>query len=231
MAGGETLLLFDIDGTLVWRASHEHASALREALHEVHGLDPEFPLQYSAAGRTDGEIARLLLLAAGHSAREIDSRAADVREATCAAYARRCPPDLSDKVLPGIPPLLESLAGRDDVRLALVTGNFETVARLKLLRAGIGAFFGRGQGGFGSDSEDRTRLPAIARRRAGVSGVSHPREQTIVIGDTPRDIACARADGVLCVAVATGPIPASELTDADAVAGPGELAAVLDGLL
>jgi phosphoglycolate phosphatase-like HAD superfamily hydrolase len=227
----DTLLLFDIDGTLVFRASVEHAAALREALHEVHGLDPEFRTQYSAAGRTDGEIARLLLIAAGHAADVIDERAADVRAATWAAYARRCPPDLSDKVLPGIAALLATLAARDDVRLSLVTGNFEPVARLKLKRAGLGAHFAAGQGGFGSDSEDRTGLPAIARRRAGADGVSFPRERTIVIGDTPRDIACARADGVRCVAVATGPHPAADLGEADAVAGPGELAAVLGALL
>jgi phosphoglycolate phosphatase len=234
VSGAPTLLLFDIDGTLVWRASREHALALREALHEIYGLDPEFRPPGppgSAAGRTDGEIARTLLLAAGHSARLIDERATEVREATCAAYARLCPPDLSDKLLPGIPELLAQLDGRDDVRLSLVTGNFEPVARLKLLRAGIGRRFEAGQGGFGSDAEDRPALPGIARRRAGHDGISFPRERTIVIGDTPRDIACARADGLRCVAVATGPHGAEDLQEADAVAGPGELADVLAPLL
>lgn len=226
-----TLLLFDIDGTLVWRASLEHAAALREALHTVHGLDPAFEHTLSAAGRTDGEIARVLLLAAGVSAEAIDDGAAAVREASVEAYARLCPLDLSDRVLPGIPELLESLSTRDDVRLSLVTGNFEPIARLKLRRAGVGRFFESGQGGFGSDSEDRSMLPELARRRAGSGGVPWPREQTIVIGDTPRDIACARADGVRCIGVATGPHPASDLREADAVAGPGELAAVLGGFL
>jgi phosphoglycolate phosphatase-like HAD superfamily hydrolase len=226
-----TLLLFDIDGTLVWRASSEHAVALREALHTVHGLNPAFDRAISAAGRTDGEIARLLLLAAGVSAEAIDSSATAVREASVEAYARLCPADLSDRVLPGIPELLGSLSARDDVRLSLVTGNFEPIARLKLRRAGIGRFFEPGQGGFGSDSEDRTVLPEIARRRAGSPAAPWPRERTIVIGDTPRDIACARADGVRCIAVATGPHPAEDLGAADAVAGRGELAGVLDGLL
>jgi phosphoglycolate phosphatase len=227
----ETLLLFDIDGTLLGRASAEHAAALRQALHDVHGLDPAFDHRVSAAGRTDGEIARLLLLAAGVSARAIDEGVDQVREAAIAAYAHLCPADLSGKVLPGIGALLDALSARDDVRLSLVTGNFEPIARLKLKRAGLGHRFDHGQGGFGSDSEDRTFLPSIARRRAGAQGVAWPRERTIVIGDTPRDIACARADGVRCVAVATGPHPAADLGDADAVAGPGELGAVLEGLL
>ena len=186
----------------------------------------------SPAGRTDGEIARLLLLAAGIDARTIDDGAGAVREVCVREYARRCPESLSDKLAPGIPVLLDWLSARDDVRLSLVTGNFEPVARLKLARAGVGHHFPSGQGGFGSDSEDRADLPGIARRRAGRDGMAHPREETVVIGDTPRDIACARADGVRCVAVTTGPFPAIELQDADHVAdGPDALRAALAELL
>ena len=171
----------------------------------------------SPAGRTDGEIARAILLGAGISAERIDDRYDDVREACCRHYAELCPPDLSQFVLPGVPELLRSLS-EADVRLALVTGNYEPVARLKLARAGIGRWFASGQGAFGSDAEDRAALPPIARRRAGSVGHPHPRERTIVIGDTPRDIACAHADELRCIAVATGPFKPEELTDADVVA-------------
>jgi phosphoglycolate phosphatase-like HAD superfamily hydrolase len=95
-----------------------------------------------------------------------------------------------------------------------VTGNLEPIARLKLGRAGIGHYFEPGQGGFGSDHHNRAKLPAIARERAG----DWPRERTVVIGDTPRDIACARADGVRVAAVATGLFGIEALADADAVA-------------
>ncbi len=88
-----------------------------------------------------------------------------------------------------------------------------------MARAGIGRYFPAGQGGFGSDDEDRAALPAIARRRAGKNGTPYPRDRTLVIGDTPRDIACAHADDVRCIAVATGPFSVEELTDADSVAG------------
>ncbi len=234
MSDRALLLLFDIDGTLLGRAAGEHAAALHEALREVHGVDTrQVRSLIEPAGRTDGEIARLLLLQSGVSAQRIDERADDVRAACCAAYARRCPADLSDTVLPGIAALLEWLAPRPDVRLSLVTGNYEPVARLKLGRAGIGIHFAPGQGGFGSDCEDRAALPGIARRRAGEAGVAHPRQATVVIGDTPRDIACARADGVRCLAVATGPHPVDELTGADGVAAGADdlrplLAAYLD---
>ena len=68
---------------------------------------------------------------------------------------------------------------------------------------------------FGSDAEDRDELPGIARSRAALP--AWPRERTVVIGDTPRDIACARADGVRVVAVGTGPFGIEALADADAV--------------
>ncbi|HEV3230489.1 MAG TPA: HAD hydrolase-like protein, partial [Solirubrobacteraceae bacterium] len=142
-----------------------------------------------------------------------------------------CPPDLSQYVIRGVPELLAYLAARETV-LSLVTGNLEPIARLKLTRAGLGHYFAAGQGGFGSDAEDRTLLPAIARRRAGHDGAPYPRSRTLVIGDTPRDIACARADQVRCFAVATGPVPAGQLTGADAVASdPAQLQELLAGEL
>jgi len=210
------LLLWDIDGTLLQRASREHAQALHRAIREVHGDELSLEgLRVEAAGRTDGAIARDLLLACGVAAAAIDREVAEVARRCAAAYEDLCPADLSAFVAPGIPELLHDVAGDGRFRSSLVTGNFEPVARLKLARAGIGAFFEAGQGGFGSDAEDRAELPPLARRRAG----DWPRERTVVIGDTPRDIACARADGLRVVAVTTGPYGADELAGADHVAG------------
>jgi phosphoglycolate phosphatase len=224
------LLLFDIDGTLLLKASREHAEALHAALRQVHGI--EIPTgRVEAAGRTDLAIARTLLTLAGVSARRIDDRAGDVRAATVIEFARRCPADLSDHLAPHVPAVLDTLAARDGYGLALVTGNLEAVGRMKLDRAGIGDRFAKGQGGFGSDDEDRAALPEVARIRAGTRDAPYPRERTVVIGDTPRDIACARADGVHVVAVATGPFTADQLHGADAVcAHLGELPAALDAL-
>jgi phosphoglycolate phosphatase-like HAD superfamily hydrolase len=225
------LLLFDIDGTLLQRAADAHRDAIHEALRTVHGVtDPARRAGHDVAGRTDQEIARGLLVAAGVPARAIDERADDVRIAACEAYARLCPDDLSAYVTPGMPALLEALAARDEIRLALVTGNYEAIARMKLRAAGIGRFFASGQGGFGSDHEQRAELPRIARRRAG-DGEPWPRERTVVIGDTPRDIACARADRVRVLALATGPFRPEQLADADAVARDvRELGALIDDL-
>ncbi|HEV2786149.1 MAG TPA: haloacid dehalogenase-like hydrolase [Solirubrobacteraceae bacterium] len=224
------LLLFDIDGTLLIDAAREHAAAIHEALRTVHGVRRVERRGMQVAGRTDADIARNLLVHAGVPARAIDERADDVRIAACEAYARLCPPDLSGHVAPGMGELVERLAQRDDTLLALVTGNFEPIARMKLKAAGIGRFFPGGQGGFGSDHEDRAMLPQIARRRAGDSADGDwPRAHTVVIGDTPRDIACARADGVRVAAVATGPYGPKQLREADGVArDAGELGVLLD---
>jgi len=212
------LVLFDIDGTLLLRASAAHRDALYAALRQVHRIADPGAAHVQPAGRTDGEIARAIALQSGVSAARVDERADAVRDVCCHEYALRCPDDLSSHVAPGVLGLLEDLTAREGVRLALVTGNYEQVARLKLARAGLGDWFAPGQGGFGSDHEDRTALPGIARRRAGDGDTPWPRDRTVVIGDTPNDIACARADGVRCLAVATGPFPADALAEADAVA-------------
>jgi phosphoglycolate phosphatase-like HAD superfamily hydrolase len=212
------LLLFDIDGTLVSGAADAHRDALHGALFEVHGIDAaRFGKGVAHAGRTDDEIARSILLAAGISAERIDDRLDAVRETCCRLYAQLCPSDLSSTVLPGIVELLTWLAAHSQALVGLLTGNYEPVARLKLARAGIGRLFVAGVGAFGSDAEDRAALPAIARRRAGRTGSPYPRDRTIVIGDTPRDVACARADGVRCVAVCSGSYGAGELGGADSV--------------
>lgn len=212
------LLLFDIDGTLLSGATEAHRDALHAALQEIHGVEPGgVKWTVKPAGRTDGEIARAILLAAGVDATRIDERADRVRIRCCELYAQLATADLSHTVLPGAVDLLEWLSTRPNLVLGLLTGNYEPVARLKLRRAGIGRYFTTGQGAFGSDSEDRAALPHIARRRAGHPGAPYPRENTWVIGDTPRDIACARADGVHCVAVATGPFEAADLVAADLV--------------
>jgi len=157
---------------------------------------------------------RDLVALAGVSRETFEAHWPEVVEDAAVAYDALCPPDLADRVAPGVPELLAALAARPgEFRLALVTGNLEPIARIKLGRAGIGDYFEAGQGGFGSDHASRAELPAIARARAG----DWPRERTVVIGDTPRDIACARADDLRVVAVATGPFAVEALADADAV--------------
>jgi phosphoglycolate phosphatase len=222
------LILFDIDGTLLVRAADDHRDALHAALRRVYQVQHPETAKVSTAGRTDPWIARAILLQLGVSAGRIDERMSDFKHVAVEEYRRRRAIDLSGHVPPGMLDLLEDLRARDDVVLSLVTGNLQQIARLKLERAGLDGFFGRGQGGFGSDAEDRTELPAIARERAGRNGEPYPREDTVVVGDTPLDIACARADGVRVIAVTHGAFDAAALAEADAVVHSArELAAAL----
>ncbi|MGA2469187.1 MAG: haloacid dehalogenase-like hydrolase [Solirubrobacteraceae bacterium] len=222
------LLLFDIDGTLLLAASKAHRAALLEAIGEVYGLANCAGQRIGAAGRTDTQIARAVALASGVPSERFDELRPAFESACVEAFARICPRSLAAHVAPGIPDLLAVLDGRADVRLSLLTGNLEPIARLKLSRAGIGDYFAPGQGAFGSDAEQRELLGPIARARAGTADRPYPRERTIVIGDTPLDIACARADGLRVIAIATGPHQAGDLTAADhVVADAFELHALL----
>ena len=211
------LLLFDIDGTLLQRASSSTARALREAAGAVHGRRRSTASRSSSPGRTDAAIARDLLRSrawrAGASTRA-PTRCATRRGEPTRSCAR---PTCRRVVAPGMPELLDELAARPDDVPALARHRQPRADRAaEARRAPASArYFERGQGGFGSDSEDRAELPAIARARG--AGPPWPRERTVVIGDTPRDIACARADGVRVAAVATGPFAVEALADADAV--------------
>jgi phosphoglycolate phosphatase-like HAD superfamily hydrolase len=130
------LLLFDIDGTLLLRATSEHREALHDGVRETYGVDvPDH--EVSAAGRTDRAIGRSILELAGLDPGRIDADAEAWCAASCRAFARRCPGDLRHAVAPGAVAALQELraAGHE---LSLVTGNLEPIARLKLDRAGLG---------------------------------------------------------------------------------------------
>ena len=110
-----------------------------------------------------------------------------------------------------MPPRLTRLQ-EGGVRLALLTGNPEAMARARMERLGLAAFFPQGQGAFGCDAEDRVELLAIARERAG----DWPAGRTVEIGDTPRDVESAHAAGVRAIHVRS-PRSRGESPGADSV--------------
>src|SRR5215217_1440802 len=112
-----TLLLFDIDGTLMLQATREHREALHDGIRDVYGAGDPASVPVEAGGRTDLEIARLILLGLGVTARRIDEGLRELRIAAAEAFARRAPDDLSTTVAPGMGELLARLAARSDVRL------------------------------------------------------------------------------------------------------------------
>ena len=215
------LLLWDIDGTLVARAATAHGRALETATSEAIGMPVKSVQQIDPGGRTDREIVRVLAEHAGVAPADFAPLTDSVIARATEIYEAESEPNLTHCVLPGVPEVLTELAARDDMVMGLVTGNIRRVAELKLGAAGVAHHLDFDCGGYGSDHEDRRVLPGLARERtASQRGlVDHwPRERTVVIGDTTRDIACARADGCLVVAVATGPHTADQLSEADHVA-------------
>jgi phosphoglycolate phosphatase-like HAD superfamily hydrolase len=105
---------------------------------------------------------------------------------------------------PGVPELLQALAASDNVLLGLVTGNTAQTAPLKLAAGGIAPSLFK-VGAYGSDHMDRNQLPALAMERAtALTKYPFMGQNTVVIGDTPADILCARAGGTTAVIVATG---------------------------
>jgi phosphoglycolate phosphatase-like HAD superfamily hydrolase len=118
-------------------------------------------------------------------------------------------------VMPGVRPLLDRLSDRDDMYLALLTGNYETAARMKLEYFDLWRYFACGA--FGDDAPDRNGLlPKAIARVAEYGGPAIEPCDAVVIGDTPLDVACAAAWGARCIAVATGNFSVSELRAAGA---------------
>ena len=197
------LVLFDVDGTLV-TARGAGRRAMARALDETFGTTGPIG-DYDFRGKTDPRIVLDLMGAAGIPAARVHERLAQC----FAAYVRALDDALGAggaggvDVLPGIPALVDHLSGRDDVVLGLLTGNIEAGARVKLGPTGLLPHFRLGA--YGSDDADRNRLPSIAAARAGrLVGRPFSPERIVVIGDTPLDVACARACGAVAVAVATG---------------------------
>lgn len=195
------LLLFDIDGTLVLTGG-AGMRAMTRACDEIIGhADALDGIQ--VAGRTDWIILQDTLARLG---RDLDRALFDRLRERYVDYLRHeilQPGSGFNGTLPGIPELLHSLQGRDDVHLGLLTGNFEAGARIKLERFDLWRYFRCGA--YGDDAADRNALVPVAVERATACGVpALPPGDVVVIGDTPHDIACAHAAGAMAVGVATG---------------------------
>jgi phosphoglycolate phosphatase-like HAD superfamily hydrolase len=202
-----TLWLFDIDGTLV-DTGGAGMRALQEAAREhFGGAAPELDL----AGSTDLGVLAVLH---EHFGRPTEPAA------FFASYLRRLEWNLAHggfpgRVLPGAAELLDELAELPGTSVGLLTGNIAAGAAAKMRHFGLDRHFGFGA--YGCDHADRNRLGPLAMERAALhAGRRFTPAETLVIGDTPKDIACARAIGAPCLAVATGRFSVEELRQAGA---------------
>jgi phosphoglycolate phosphatase len=203
------LVLFDIDGTLLW-SDGAGRRAFTSALADVLGAT--CPPDFRFDGKTDRQIARELMRLAGHADDYIDARMTRLMDAYLAGLSDELVRSARQMhVFPGVRELLDTLEARDDIVLGLLTGNLHSGAIAKLSAAGLDP--GRFRvGAFGSDHEHRPELPAVAQRRARETlAVDVPGSALVVIGDTPADLECGRAIGARAIGVATGRYSVEEL--------------------
>jgi phosphoglycolate phosphatase-like HAD superfamily hydrolase len=204
-----SLVLFDIDGTLVRRTGPYHRQALVGAVRDVAGvetttegipvhgmLDPDIlNLMMSAAGIDSGRAAGLMP--------RILERAQEIYESTA--------PDLRHCACPGAAEILDEFT-RAGAVLALVTGNLTRIGWRKLRRAGLDGYFKFGA--FGEMAPTRGALARLAIERARREHLIGADSPVVLIGDAPQDVRAARENGILAIAVRTGVTPPGDLESA-----------------
>ena len=207
------VLLWDIDGTLIRsrrpRAFHDYMAPALESVFGTAGRLAEMQV----SGMTDTQIVIEALREEGFTREQIRERAGRLQERYMAELERAAAAAEGEplfELLPGVREVLAAVAAHPRYRSALLTGNIEAAARLKMRLVGLSDFFTL-PGAFGDSSHDRRHLPALAARRINRHlGAQLAPAQFVVIGDTPNDIACARHFGARAVGVGTGRVNSVE---------------------
>ena len=202
----DSLLLWDIDGTLVCTDRAGERSLLI-LVRELYGRDLGDKLPVTLQGRTDTSIARDILAWLGVPATPEEVRR--IRDAYIALLPKTLPAGKA-KLHPGIREALDAVHAHPEIHQGLLTGNHQEGARLKLSHLGIWHYFEFGA--YADDSSIRDELGPFALARAKEKlGIEFPPERVYIIGDTPHDIACGKAIGAKTIAVATGAFSVEEL--------------------
>ena len=198
------ILLWDIDGTLMRTRAGSFKDYTIPMLEEVFGTAGVLPAM-KVSGMTDLQIVGEALKHEGFTHEHIREKVVELRDSYMKAMHQfTANGDEVFEILPGAREVLQATADHPRYRSALLTGNIEPAAYLKMELIGLSEFFDL-PGAFGDESHDRRDLPTLAaeRIRHHLKTNLEP-EQFIVIGDTPNDIDCARHFGARALAVGTG---------------------------
>jgi len=202
----DSLILWDIDGTLVYmdRAGER---ALLLTIKELYARDLGENLPVDLRGRTDTSIMRDLLAYLGiPGGLEEEARFRRVY----LSHMPKTMPAGKARILSGIREALDAVHAHPEIHQALLTGNLKEGAKLKLSFLGLWDYFEFGA--FADDSHLRDELGPFALARAKEKlGITFPPERVWIIGDTPHDVACGKAIGAKTIAVATGSFSVEEL--------------------
>src|SRR5262245_3238957 len=197
-ATGGSLVLFDIDGTLIL-SGRAGLRGLNRAVEDLYGV-ADAMRDVPIAGRTDRAIVHDVLHALGlePTTPEVDR----IRSAYLDHLRHEIlkPPTSPSGILPGVATLLDALERRPGVGVGLLTGNFEQGAEIKLAHFVLWRRFSFGA--FGDDHVNRRDLVPVALERAREAGHGlQPASRVVIIGDTPLDVDCAHAHGARAVGV------------------------------
>jgi phosphoglycolate phosphatase-like HAD superfamily hydrolase len=199
------ILLWDIDGTLMHSTRR---GAFKDytipMLEEVFGTAGRLP-EMIVSGMTDLQIVGEALKHEGFTHEDIRARIDHLRESYMTAMHKATGNGTQVfELLPGVRETLQAVHEHPRYRSALLTGNIEPAAYLKMELMGLSEYFDL-PGAFGDESHDRRDLPALAHERICKHlQLDLKPEQFIVIGDTPNDIECAKHFGMRSLAVGTG---------------------------
>ncbi|NJN18088.1 MAG: HAD hydrolase-like protein [Oscillochloris sp.] len=207
----DRLILWDVDGTLL-STDGIAAAAMRSAIRQVVG--PTAPMERTAyAGKTDWQIIREHFPSLGETG--VDTRLHEFRDAYLAGLeAQRAELQARSRVFAGARQVLEALQGR--ALMAPLTGNMAAIARIKLEVVGLAELLELEVGAYGDDHHARPELvPVAVERVLQRFGRRYSGLDVVIVGDTPYDIGCGKANGARTVAVATGPYRIEELGNHD----------------
>jgi phosphoglycolate phosphatase len=213
------LILWDIDGTLANSGSAATA-IFDDAVEHVLGVRPTAIIVFS--GKTDRHIAEELLVLTTGTPDDVEPGHIEaVLLHIEGGLARRADAIAADgRRFPGAREAITGLAGFPGVAQTVLTGNVAANARVKLAAFGLDELLDLEAGSYGRDHVERSRLLPVAwERQRALRGRSYSPEETWIVGDTPRDLACARSGGAHCLLVGTGRFSFDELAElgADAV--------------
>lgn len=204
-----SLVLFDIDGTLVRRTGPWHLKALVEGVRQITGSETTtegIPVH----GMLDPAILAIMLRRIECPEAQIAALIPRINMIAEEVYLATVP-DLRDKTCPGVPELLAALAARG-VPMVLVTGNLTRIGWRKLEQAGIHHHFR--YGAFGEMAPTRGQLATLAIARARQEKLIGENCRISLIGDTPQDVQAARDNGIRAIGVRTGITPPGDLEHA-----------------
>lgn len=203
------LFLFDIDGTILNMKRGLALDLFANMIEELFGVRLKPEDMPSFHGQTDLQILYDTADRAGIAHRDLEAKLEIIWDYLESGFNSLVNPD-TICLLPGIEELISKLNNSGDVFLSLLTGNFERNAKLKLKVHGLDKYFSAGA--FGNDNKSRNELPMIAIRRANIMSDSiFDVSNTLIIGDTARDIECAKVNGIKSVSVATGGVSSDKL--------------------